>query len=192
MKNVALFGGSFDPPTLGHMMVVSHLLLNDSSVDEVWVIPCFLQTGKNLTPFMQRFWMAKKAFEVFNRVRILKIEQELGGESVTSRTIQALSDQYSDCKFRFIIGSDLQDSIKTWEGADVIQKLAPPLIIGRAGIPNSSDATPISPLVSSTIVRKALDEGRTKDAERYLSASVLKYIIACNLYSGKLTSDDSR
>lgn len=182
MKNVALFGGSFDPPTLGHQMVVSHLLLNDDSIDEVWVVPCFLQKGKTLTSFPHRFVLAQIAFGIFNRVRVSDIESELGGESVTYRTVQNLSVKYPNHKFRFIIGADLKDNIKTWENYDIIERLAPPLIIGRAGIPNSSDATPISPAVSSTIVRKALDEGRSADAERYLSSGVLRYILRNKLY----------
>lgn len=182
MKNIAVFGGSFDPPTLGHEMVVAHLLLNDSSIDEVKIIPCFQQTGKNLTEFKHRYEMCCQAFKRYNRVDVDNIEERLGGESITSRTIQAICNENPSSRFRFIIGSDLQESIKTWEGADIIQRLAPPLIIGRAGIPNSSNATPISPMVSSTIVRKALDEGRNVDAERYVSKSVLHYIERHKLY----------
>lgn len=183
MKNIAIFGGSFDPPQLGHLMVVSHLLLNHPELDEIIVVPCFLQSGKNLTSFKYRFEMSCLAFSILNRVTVSNIEERLGGESITSRTIQALAAESPSNQFRFIIGADLVDSIKSWEGAEIIERLAPPLVIGRAGIVNSADATPISPLISSTIVRSALYEGRIKDAERYLSAKVLEYIYAVGLYS---------
>lgn len=183
MKNIAIFGGSFDPPGIHHLMVISHLLLNHPEFDEIIVVPCFLQSGKNLTAFHHRFQMAKFAFEVLNRVTVSNIEEKLGGESITSRTIQALAAEAPSNSFRFIIGADLVDSIKTWEGADIIERLAPPLVIGRAGIVNSANATPISPLMSSTIVRSALNEGRVKDAERYLSSRVIEYIMNVSLYS---------
>lgn len=181
-KQIALFGGSFDPPTLGHMMVISHLLLNDPIIDEVWVIPCFQQSGKNLSPYHDRFYMAQAAFEVFNRVRVDRIEETLGGESLTYRTVEALHKEYPHYRFRFVIGSDLRDKISTWEGGDIIERFAPPLTVGRAGIPDSDNPTPICPAISSTIVRKALDEGRYSDCERYLSLGVMQYILENKLY----------
>lgn len=182
MKNVAILGGSFDPPHIGHMMIVAHLNLNHKDIDDVFIIPCFQQLGKKLISFDHRFEMANLAFATFNRVKVLPVEKELGGESITSRTILELIKQYPDCKFRFVIGADLQEKIKTWEGADVIEKFAPPITIGRAGIPNSADATPISPLVSSTMVRNALDEGRLSEVERFLSKDVFDYIARHSLY----------
>lgn len=36
MKNVALFGGAFDPPTKGHM-AVAEAILELPHIDELWV-----------------------------------------------------------------------------------------------------------------------------------------------------------
>lgn len=183
MTNVAVFGGSFDPPTLGHVMVVTHLLLNEPDIDQVLIVPCYQQSGKHLTDHLHRMQMCEMAFCYMNRIIVSDVEYELGGESLTSRTISELKTRHPDWNLRFVIGSDLRDSIKNWEGADIIENLAPPIIVGRAGIPQEGGPTPISPLVSSTMVRLALLEGRYKDAERYLPAPVLSYIRRHWLYS---------
>jgi nicotinate-nucleotide adenylyltransferase len=180
----AVYGGSFDPPTLGHLMVVSHLLLNDPQVERIAIPPCFQQRGKELSSFEHRFIMCEKNFGVLPRVRILRTEEELGGESLTIRLLRTLKKQEPKTHFRFVMGADLLESAPKWECWDEIQEIAPPLLIGRAGIAprGPGDPTPISPVVSSTIVRGALAKGDYREAGRYLTVSVCRYIQDNGLY----------
>jgi len=182
--NIAVYGGSFDPPTLGHMMVVSHLLLNDASIDKVYIVPCYQQRGKTLTSFGHRMEMCQRAFGVLPRVEVTAVERFLGGESLTVRLIRALVEQAPNDKFRFVMGADLLVTAPSWEGWDEIEKLAPPLVVGRAGIAprEPGDPTPIAPLVSSTIVRKALAERDYREAGRYIAVPVCEYIQNNSLY----------
>jgi nicotinate-nucleotide adenylyltransferase len=182
--NIAIYGGSFDPPTLGHLMVVTHLLLNDSTVNAVYVIPCFQQRGKNLVDFDQRMEMCERQFGHLPRTKVLPIERELGGESLTVRLIRELAKREPNACFRFVMGADLLESCHRWEGWDEIERLAPPLVIGRAGISprGPGDPTPISPVVSSTIVKEALGRGAYREAERYLAVPVTRYIEDLRLY----------
>lgn len=182
--NIAVYGGSFDPPTLGHLMVVSHLLLNDPTVDKVYVVPCYQQRGKSLTNFGHRMEMCLRAFRFLPRVEVLAVERLLGGESLTVRLIKTLVETEPHAKFRFVMGADLRESCHTWEGWDEIERLAPPLIIGRAGISplGPGDPTPIAPIVSSTIVRKALAAQDYREAGRYIPVPVCDYIQEHALY----------
>lgn len=182
--NVAVYGGSFCPPHLGHVMVVSHLLLNDPSVDLVLVVPCFQQAGKNLHHFGLRLSMCKEAFGWLPRTEISSVEKDLGGESETLRTMKELKRQNPGWSLRFVMGSDLMESCKTWDGWEELEKLAPPMPIGRAGISpvREGDPTPIAPIVSSSIVRKALASGDYAAAERYLPRGVLQLIRELHLY----------
>lgn len=182
MKNIAIFGGSFDPPTIGHVMVISHILLNEKCIDEVLVIPCYLQAGKTLTDFEYRYQMCQMAFGWLPRVSISRAEQNLGGESLTARTVKVLYDSEPNCQFRFVMGSDLLDKVEFWDGWNVVKELAPPLVIGRAGISGGGGHTPICPQVSSTIVREALKQGKYWEAGRYLPAQVTEHIITHQLY----------
>src|SRR6188474_1850727 len=123
---IAVYGGSFDCPTLGHTMVVAHLLLNDPSIDQIYVVPCYQQKGKSLTDFNHRITMCEKAFSHFSRTKVLPIEKELGGESLTVRLLKTLTEREPDSSFRFIMGSDLLETAPKWQGWDEIQTLAPP------------------------------------------------------------------
>ncbi len=183
-SNIAIYGGSFDPPTLGHLMVVTHLLLNDPSVDLVYIPPCFQQRGKTLLDFDHRMTMCQKQFMHLPRTRVTPVERELGGESLTVRLVTELARREPKAKFKFVMGADLRETCHLWEGWSEIERLAPPLIIGRAGIAPEKigDPTPISPVVSSTIVREALGRGAYHEAGRYLSVPVLQHIERHRLY----------
>jgi nicotinate-nucleotide adenylyltransferase len=182
MKSIAIYGGSFDPPHLGHVMVPSHLLLNDPSIDQIVIIPCFHQVGKNLKPFSDRLQMCEDAFGWLPRVSVSPIERDLGGESITVRTVKALKEHNPDWRVSFVIGSDLMDKAPYWRGWNELILEATPIIIGRAGIPTSTGPTPIAPAVSSTIVRESLKYGNYCEAERYLPKKVLQYIQQTGLY----------
>lgn len=181
-KATAVFGGSFDPATTGHAMVVAHLILNEPSITDVLIVPCFQQAGKHLTSFEHRFNMCQEAFGWLPNVSFSRVEEELGGESITARTIKHLAEHTSN-KLRFVMGSDLLDKVHTWEGWSVIEELAPPIVVGRAGIPSSrSENTPICPVVSSSMVRDLLYGGQFSAAQRYLPAKVFEYIMTNGLY----------
>lgn len=180
--NIAIYGGSFDPPQIGHQMVVSHLVLNEPDLDKILVIPCFEQRNKQLTPWIHRYEMCKEAFSWLPNVEISQVEYYLGGESLTHRTIEKLHQIYPNDKMRFVIGADLMESIKMWEGYDLIESLAPPLIVGRAGITHEGSPTPICPAVSSTMVRNALLRGEYEVAKRYIATPVMAYIQSYELY----------
>lgn len=184
MRNVAFYGGSFDPPHIGHAMVASHLLLNDESVSEILVVPCFQHLEKaGLSPFEHRWEMCQRAFRWLPRTTVSAIERELGGGSLTVRTIRALKERHPDWRMLFVMGSDLMAHATEWEGWDELLLEATPLVVGRAGMPSGhGPAVPISPVVSSTQVRDLLAHGEYDKADRYLPKGVLEVIKAEGLY----------
>lgn len=179
----AVYGGSFDPPHLGHIMVVSHLLLNDPQVEKVIIAPCFEQEGKVMAPFYHRLLMCQDSFGWLPRVMVIADEATLGGGSLTVRLIRHLSKRFNN--LRWVMGADLIEKAKAWEGWEEIEEKSPPLVIGRAGITplEPGDPTPISPVISSTIVRQALAKKDYNEAQRYLHRSVCGYIEQNELYT---------
>lgn len=185
IRNVAIYGGSFDPVTWGHVVSTITFFLNNQFLDEVLVVPCNQQTGKDLIDFQHRYKMCQLAFQHLNKVTVSDVEFQLGGVSKTARLIQHLSDNNPDWKMRFVIGADLQDSWKTWKGADIIEKLAPPLVVPRSGYSKKVEDSPETFVnVSSTTVRRFLKmENRgTSFLERVLPGPVLSYIKEHKLY----------
>ncbi len=185
--NVAVYGGSFDPVHLGHVMVVSHLLLNDPTVDQVLVTVCYRQKGKKLIPFEDRMHMARTAFGWLPRTLVSNVEALLGGESYTLRTMQHLKAEHPEWNLRFVMGAELLETAPSWKGWDELKAIAPPLLIGRAGYSEGrkDHPTPIAPLVSSTVIREALARGDYTEAERYMPRAVLAYIQTNKLYLAK-------
>jgi len=180
--NIAVFGGSFNPFGLNHLFVVGHILMNDLDIDQVMVVPCFEQEGKNnLAPFDLRLEMCSAATKCFTERRVVVSDIERGTKSFTVDTLQLLHKKFPKDHFRFVMGADLIESAKTWNGWEEIVKLAPPYIVGRAGISNT-EATPICPAISSTLIRNLLVNGDYLAVEKYICAGVLDIIKRESLY----------
>ncbi len=179
---VALFGGSFNPPHVGHQMAALYVL-ETQPVDELWFVPCFKHPfEKALESFEDRMKMcALAAAPLGVRARVSDIERTLGGESLTIRTVKALKAEHPQTEFSLIIGSDLEGEKRTWSRADELDRLAGFIVVGRQGHERPGDAVSM-PAVSSTTVRERLAAGQNVD--QMMSRSVLDYIRQRKLYKG--------
>jgi nicotinate-nucleotide adenylyltransferase len=157
---VALFGGSFNPPHVGHVLAASYVL-SVGWVDRVLVVPVFEHAlGKSLVGFEHRTEMARQAFGWLPRVEVSTIEASLGAPSRTLRTIVALEEQHPEWALRLLVGSDITHEIEKWHAFDQIESKAPPLYLQRAGSPVAKAGPGVLPEVSSTSVRGLLASAR--------------------------------
>lgn len=182
-KVVAIYGGSFNPVTWGHVVSVVNFFLVNGDLDEVLVVPCFQQQGKQLIEFHHRYKMCELAFGSLNKVTVSDVEYRLEGESLTHRLVTNLSSEHPNWKMRLILGSDLRESYKSWEGVEIIDKLAPPLIVPRPGFSKKEDEYGQFLNVSSTLVRSSLKMNKLDVLERALPGPVLNYIKENKLYT---------
>src|SRR5690242_21434651 len=105
--NVAVFGGSFDPPHVGHVLAVAYAFAT-RDLDAVLVIPVFSHPfEKDLTPFEHRVEMAKLAFGDLPRTSISTIEASLGAPSLTIRTLEHLSREDPARRLELLVGADV-------------------------------------------------------------------------------------
>jgi nicotinate-nucleotide adenylyltransferase len=155
---VALFGGSFNPPHIGHVLAAAYVL-STGAVERVVAVPVFEHAlRKHLEPFEHRVEMARRAFGLLPGVEVSEIEAELGAPSRTLSTILALELKHPDWALRLMVGSDILTEIHQWHAFDEIERRAPPLVLARAGA-NPSGALSLLPEVSSTEVRALLARG---------------------------------
>jgi nicotinate-nucleotide adenylyltransferase len=192
--NIALFGGSFNPPHIGHQLAALYVL-ETADVAELWLVPCFKHAfDKALEPFEDRLRMCELAAAALGpRARVSDVERELGGESRTLRTVRALQARHPGHRFALVIGADLVDETGAWYGADELRREIPFIVVGRAGSASHppSDAAPADqprpavemPAVSSTEIRTALGEG--KPATGLVSRAVLDYIYRRGLFGAR-------
>ena len=179
MTTIGVFGGSFDPPHAGHVLFVAYALAV-APIDRVLVVPTFRHPfGKPMAPFEDRVAMAELAFAAMRDVSVSRIEEELGGESYTIRTIEALRTQTPDASLRLLIGADVLASTPRWREFDRIASMAPPFVVGRSGAGPLEDA-PELPAISSSTVRARYAAGEPVD--RLVPRSVDAYVRAHRLY----------
>jgi nicotinate-nucleotide adenylyltransferase len=176
---LAVFGGSFDPPHVGHVFLAAYAL-SIAGVERVLAAPTFEHAfGKQMSAFEHRLQMCSLAFAPLRGVEVSPIEQELGGVSRTLRLVQELHKRYPRHQLRLLIGSDILADTSRWQGFDAISALAPPIVVTRGG--HGDHGGPMFPQVSSTELRAALKRGEP-DAQ-VLPREVLAYIDEHQLYA---------
>ena len=91
---VGIFGGSFNPPHLAHVLAVA-VVLSRFEVARILVVPTYRHPfAKALAPYEDRVKMCELAMGFLPRVEVSRVEEELGGESRTLRTLQHLRAQH--------------------------------------------------------------------------------------------------
>ena len=175
---VAVYGGSFNPPHLAHQLAMT-CVLSMARVDEVWMVPTFKHPfDKRLAPFADRVRMCELAAAPFSRVRVSRVEEELGGESYTLRTITALAAAHPKDRFALVIGADLVAERERWHGWAELKQLVNFIVVGRQGAPNNGGVE--LPPISSTAVRQRIARGEPIDT--MVAANVADYIAERKLY----------
>lgn len=185
-QRVALFGGSFDPPHIGHALVATYVL-GLHPVDRVLVVPADAHPfSKPLSPFADRLHMCRLAMAHLRDVEVCDIAGQLAGEGHTLPLLHALRGRYPDAAFRLVMGWDLLPETPRWHRFDEVARLAPPLVVPRGGhsppIADDGQPLPALPEVSSTVVRQRLRDGLSVD--RMVQADVAAYARAQDLYAG--------
>lgn len=175
---VAIYGGSFNPPHLAHQLAIT-VALATARVDELWMVPTFKHPfDKQLAPYPDRVRMCELAAAPFARVRVSRIEEELGGESYTLRTLKALMARHPGDELLLVIGADLVAERERWHGWPELKQLARFIVVGRQGSPAQGGVE--LPPISSTLVRHKVRAGEPIDA--LVPAAVADYIAQQGLY----------
>lgn len=160
---VAIYGGSFNPPHVGHAMVAGWLRWTDRA-DEVWLVPSFAHPfDKELAPFDARIAMCRALAEAVGPwVHTDAIEATLPVPSYTIDTLDTLAARHPEHELRLVVGADILDSVAQWKRWDDVCARYSPIIVGRAGYRAPPDAV-VFPEISSTEVRRRLAAGAPVD-----------------------------
>ena len=179
---VAVFGGSFNPPHVAHVLMAVYVL-STCEVDEFLVVPTFIHPfAKSLAPFEDRFEMCRLAFGWIPGVSLSRVEQELQGESRTLRTLQHLHATHPEWKLRLVVGSDVLVDAPRWLGFEAIAAIAPLIVLVRVGFEHPSALAGVIPQVSSTQIRQAMQQGRSQDVANLVPRRVLQFAMEHRLY----------
>jgi nicotinate-nucleotide adenylyltransferase len=181
-KDVAILGGSFNPPHVAHLMA-AYWALATQGVQEVWLLPAYRHPfGKALAPFEDRVRMCELAAAPLRGVHVCTAERELADDPLvgkTARTLEHLQAKHPDHRFALVVGTDILPETDKWYRWDRVKALARILVVGRQGYEGAADA-PSLPAVSSTLIRERL--GRGEDVSALVPGRVLAYVAERGLY----------
>ncbi|WP_163526419.1 nicotinate-nucleotide adenylyltransferase [Halobacillus ihumii] len=190
MKRIGIFGGTFDPPHQGHL-IIAEQVCEAMKLDEIWFVPSYLPPHKKKAAVSsdERLDMVKKAIQGNERFYCLDLEMTRQGKSYTFDTMEQLTEDYPDDKFYFIIGGDMVDSLQDWHRIEELKKLVTFVGVQREGSGGraAKDVVMIDVPrfdLSSSLIRERLTQGLTV---RYLiPEAVHHYIKENSLYALKL------
>jgi len=172
-----IYGGSFNPPHLGHQMSCLYLL-EGLGADAVWLVPVHTHPfGKPLTSFMHRLAMCRLLAAPFaGRVEVSDVEAQRGGVSRTYDTLVHLRTAHPERRFALAVGADNLDELPRWHRWPELEALLPICVVGRSGY-DGRGLTPLDiPDVASRDVRARLHEGESTLG--LLPAAVAAYVAA--------------
>lgn len=159
-RHVCLFGGSFNPPHIGHTFAATWAI-QTLPIDEVWWMPVYTHAfGKNLLPWSNRLDLVKATLATLSeRMKLCTVEAELGQKSRTIDTLQHLQKKHPNHKFSLLVGGDLLPEIPRWKDGPRLQDTVKIYAIGRSGYPAKIAEDLVLPNVSSTALRDAIQTG---------------------------------
>lgn len=149
---IALFGGSFDPPHLGHVLAACYARVV-GQVDEVWVAPVAKHAyAKPISPWEQRWRLCTAAFGNLPFVRLIDDELHNPG-GYTFDLLARLRAQHPAHRWLLVGGSDTARDLVNWHrGAELVQ-LIEVIPVPRRGYDDHPAALP---QISSSLIRERL------------------------------------
>jgi nicotinate-nucleotide adenylyltransferase len=179
MGEIALFGGSFDPPHVGHLLAAAYVLATEP-IDELWFVPVFHHPFQKplLASFEHRTDLCKAMAHLLENAHVSRAERQVGGEGRTVDLLEYLHKMMPGQHFALVLGTDLDDERKRWKSWDRVQRLARIITVARGG--DHPGREPRIPAVSSTEVRDLLRAGG--DVSHLVPRPVLDAIRAAGTY----------
>ncbi len=198
---IGLFGGSFDPPHLGHL-ALARQARDQLALDEVRWVPAghpWQKAGQALAAGAHRLAMVTAMVGAEPRMVVDDVELRREGPSYTIDTVEALRRRLPGATLFLVLGQDQYTRLPTWHRWRELLSAVTLAVAGRGGAPPQPppelvavwhrivvlDLPPVA--VSSTAVRAAAAAGA--DLRALVGDAVAGYIDRHGLYRGTSPGD---
>jgi nicotinate-nucleotide adenylyltransferase len=191
MRRLGLFGGTFDPPHVGHL-ALAEVARERLRLDEVRFIPSGQpphKRGGGVTPARHRLAMTRLAVRGNPAFTTSTLETRRGGPSFTVETLRRVAAEEPPAHLFLLMGADSLKEFATWRDPQAIRRLATLVVAVRPGGGRSHGRRRDRRVVhlenpgldiSSSLVRSRVRAGRSV---RYLvPESVRTYVLRHGLY----------
>ncbi len=122
MEKIGIFGGTFDPPHLGHLILAAEACAQLSLDRILWVLtpdpPHKRQ--QNLTPVSVRLEMVKEALQNAPKFELSRVDLDRVGPHYTIDTIRLIQNDFPDSEIFYLIGGDSLHDFPNWHHAKEI------------------------------------------------------------------------
>lgn len=161
--NIAIYGGSFDPPHIGHQKI-GYEVINQDYIDKLIVVPTYLnpfKTDFHLSP-EQRLDLVRVLFEDQDNIEISDFEVIKNSPVPTIDTVEYFIKYYSPNKIYIVIGADNLQKLNRWKEFDRLKNLVEFIVISREGYEAKNDIIRFKNItldinISSTRLREKMD-----------------------------------
>ena len=123
MARIGIYGGTFNPPHIGHIRAAQHAV-QALGLDELLLIPDRIAPHKVIPSGtanpQQRLEMVRLAAKDLDKAKVLDLELKREGPSYTYQTIEELKQQYPQDELILLMGTDMFLSFMTWKNPEII------------------------------------------------------------------------
>ena len=190
---LGVFGGSFNPPHVGHFLIASDAF-EALGLDKLLIVPAAANPLKGEPPaagVLERLRMAEMTFAADPRFEVSSMEIDRGGLSYTVDTLEALAEKYVGAELVLLLGMDAIRTMEKWKRPERIRELARLAVLTRGGetapLPRGVEAVTTRRIdVSSTEIRARVAAGLS--IHGFVFDSVENFISTAKLYAGNLNA----
>ncbi|MBI4078921.1 MAG: nicotinate (nicotinamide) nucleotide adenylyltransferase [Candidatus Levybacteria bacterium] len=187
--SIAVLGGSFDPPHIGHYFVIEQIREIRKNINQILLMPAYEHQWKPIQASAEHRFNMLHYLES-EKVTISDMEMQRRGGKYTIDTLLELKRLQPNDTFYFIVGSDILSEWERWEKTEQLLSLATFLVFPRdphrlpetipQGFEVVADKNLITTNISSTIIRERVKKG--KSITHLVPIGVEQYIMEHNLY----------
>src|SRR5689334_2752563 len=140
---LGLFGGTFDPIHLGHL-ILAESCREACRLDLVWFVVAGAPPHKpgDRTPVADRLEMARIAVAGHPAFEVSEVEAKRPGPSYSVETLEAIHADRPDDDLFFLIGADSLADLPHWRQPRRIAELATVVVVNRPGLDSATLAAP--------------------------------------------------
>ena len=193
---VGIFGGSFAPPHVGHLLVAQDAVAA-LSLDRLLIVPAGQQPLKQgaQSSAEHRLAMVRRCFSGVPDMMVDPVEIERGGLSYMVDTVEGFRQQWPSATLLLLMGEDVTETLPRWREPERLLSMVTLVVLQRTASAGTTDASsgqrdapnlPVRHLatrrvdVSSTEIRARVREGRS--IRGFVTDAVAEYIASTGLY----------
>jgi nicotinate-nucleotide adenylyltransferase len=190
---LAVFGGSFDPPHVGHLLAAGDAA-DQLELDRIVFVPTAtqpLKAGRSTAPAADRLAMVRLSVEGDARFEVSDVEVNRSGLSFTVDTLTHFAERFPADERFLLLGMDVLGTFDQWKEPSRVVALARPVLLVRGDesvddLPASMGGNQVTRLptrridISSTEIRERVRTGRS--IRGFVTDGVAAYIARAGLY----------